>query len=198
MARLATYIDQTVPPDHAARITGRGTLVYSAVPTIARAQIRGLGLVFAIFFVLITLFFRDVRIGLLSLLPNAFPVAVLLGAMGAFDIPLNTGTCMVAVIALGIAVDDTIHFLARYREMSGRCASRTRAIHASLQAEIRPILCTSLSLAAGFALVGQSHFLPIQQFGRLSALVMVAALLADLMLTPVLLQWLPRNKPRSR
>ena len=188
VARLESTIRDTIPSGFTARVTGRSLLVHSAVSTIARAQFYGLGFVLVVVFLLITLLFGDIRVGLLSLIPNVFPVAVLLGVMGALDIPLNTGTCMVAVIALGIAVDDTIHFLARYRESARRCASPAHAIHACLYAEIRPIMCTSLSLSAGFAVIGLSHFLPIQQFGRLSAVVMLAALLADLLLTPVLLQ----------
>ena len=68
------------------------------------------------FIVIISLIFMDLRVGLLGLLPNIFPVVILFGVMGYADIPLNIGTAMAAAIAIGIAVDDTMHFMLRYNQ----------------------------------------------------------------------------------
>ena len=107
--------------------------------------------------------------------------------MGIFDIPLNTGTAMVAAIAIGIAVDDTIHFMARYNEEMRRLQNQNLAMEVCLRSEIRPVLATSIALSLGFAILGFSHFVPVIYFGLLSALVMLFALLGDLFITPILL-----------
>jgi len=121
------------------------------------------------------------------LLPNLFPVAILFAVMALAGIPLNAGTSMVAAIALGICVDDTMHVMSRFHEELKRQESRSAALVAMIRAEAVPIFATSIALAAGFAVFATSSFQPVVNFGLLSAMVILVALLATFVLTPLLL-----------
>ncbi len=184
---LERDIGKILDPRFEYHITGENILVNRAANTIALSQIKGLGLLLVIILVIMSIVFTDVKAGLLSLIPNAFPIAIFFGIMGVLGLPLNIGTCMVAAIAIGISVDDTIHFMTRYNAEMRRLQDRRRAIESVLHSEALPVISTSLSLMLGFGIMVMSHLTPIAYFGILSALVMVCALLADLLLTPILL-----------
>ncbi|HXC52530.1 MAG TPA: MMPL family transporter [Candidatus Limnocylindrales bacterium] len=131
--------------------------------------------------------FMSIRAGLLSLIPNLVPIAVIFGIMGVFGIPLNVGTCMIAAIAIGIAVDDTVHYMARYSAELDRHHDQEKAMFATLHAEGKSILSTSLALAAGFAILVFSNFVPTAYFGGLSAVTMLLAIVTELTMTPILM-----------
>jgi hypothetical protein len=114
-------------------------------------------------------------------------VAILFGVMALTGIPLNAGTSMVAAIALGICVDDTMHVMSRFHEELKQRETREAALKAMIQAEAVPIFATSIALAAGFAVFATSSFQPVVNFGLLSALVILVALVATFVLTPLLL-----------
>ena len=111
--------------------------------------------------------------GLLSMVPNVMPVLLNFGLMGMLGIPLNPGTAMIATIALGIAVDDTVHHVVTYwRELRAHRNRRVAMIR-TMRAQGRPIVRISLALAGGFLVLALSNFVPIRQFGILSAFVML-------------------------
>jgi hypothetical protein len=107
--------------------------------------------------------------------------------MALAGIPLNAGTSMVAAIALGICVDDTMHLMSRFHEELKRHESRAAALEAVIHAEAVPVFATSIALAAGFGVFATSSFGPVVNFGLLSAMVILVALLATFVLTPLLL-----------
>jgi predicted RND superfamily exporter protein len=107
--------------------------------------------------------------------------------MGWAGIDLNISTCLIAVVAVGIAVDDTIHYLTTFGAEIRRTGNREQAILDTVRTVGRPILVTSVALSAGFLVVCLSNFQPIRQFGILSSITMAVALLADLFLLPPLL-----------
>ena len=107
--------------------------------------------------------------------------------MGIFKIPLNLGTCMVAAIAIGISVDDTIHFMTRFNQEMRTRQNRPEAVEAVIRSEIRPIISTSIALILAFSILSLAQMMPILYFGILSAVVMFCALVADLLVTPILL-----------
>jgi hypothetical protein len=107
--------------------------------------------------------------------------------MGLLKIPLNVGTCMVAAVTVGIAVDDTLHLMVRYNRELKKTKDELEALKLALRAEFQPVMTTSLGLMAGFLVLSLSSFIPIRQFGLLSATVIFMAVVADLVLTPVLL-----------
>jgi hypothetical protein len=95
---------------------------------------------------------------------------------------------MVACISVGIAVDDTMHMMTRYNAEMRERQNGSEALAAVLHDEIRPVVSTSVALTLGFAVCAASNFVPVIQFGILSGVVMIMALLADLIITPILLQ----------
>jgi uncharacterized protein len=169
--------------------TGEGILVNKAADTIAVGQVQGIGFVIIVIFIIISLLFMNVKVGLLALIPNLFPIALNFAIMRLLGITLNTGTCMVAAIAVGIAVDDTIHFMSRYNKEMNSLQNQKEALAACLRAEILPVLSTTIALSAGFGILAMSHFVPIMHFGILSAMVIIFALIGDLFVTPVVLSF---------
>jgi hypothetical protein len=105
--------------------------------------------------------------------------------MGYADIPLNIGTTMAAAIAIGIAVDDTMHFMLRYNSVLKTRRSKYAAMYETIHSEALPVFATSLALISGFLVFSFSEFEPVAQFGFLSALVILAALIADFIITPL-------------
>jgi hypothetical protein len=120
-----------------------------------------------------------------ALVPNVWPVAVLLGAMGWLGLALDVATVMVASIVLGLAVDDTIHTLAHHREESQRLGARA-AVCSRIERTAPAYLLTGAVLCAGFGVCALSAFEPIARFGALSAAAIALAVVSDLVLVPAL------------
>ncbi len=185
--KLRGQIRKTFPPEMKVGITGEGILVNKAVDSIAAGQVESLFLILFVIFVLMSILFVNLKAGFLSLVPNLIPICLNFGIMYLLDIELNTGTCMVAAVAVGIAVDDTVHIMTTYYKHMREAQDQKKAMEETIRADVRPVLCTSLALALGFWIIGYSDFVPIANFGMLSALVMVFAVAADLLVTPSLL-----------
>jgi hypothetical protein len=141
----------------------------------------------AVIFLIVSLLFLSVKAGAVALVSNSIPILFNFGAMGWLGIPFNVGTCLVATIALGVAVDDTIHFMVRYNRALRRKNNQDLALKQALQHEGHPILITTLALALGFSILTASPFNPTMHFGILASLIMVFALGADLFVNPLLL-----------
>lgn len=132
---------------------------------------------------------RSWRLGLAALIPNAFPVAAVLGTMALTGIPLDIGTSMAAAIALGVAVDDTLHVLCAWQagEVAAQATGEDPLEHTARSAGAA-ILLSSLVVAAGFLAITGAPFAPTRNFGILCATAMLAALLGDLLLLPASLR----------
>jgi predicted RND superfamily exporter protein len=109
------------------------------------------------------------------------------GIMGVLGIPLNTATALISAVAIGIAVDDTIHFLHQYREERRKKKDRSEAIRKTILIKGKAMLTTSIILAAGFGVLLFSAFTPTVQFGGLATCIMLTALMGDLLLLPAIL-----------
>ncbi len=168
-------------------ITGKAVLVSSAVDKIAISQIASLGSMAGLLFIITCVLFVSLRCGIYAVVANLFSVIVLFAIMGVLGIPLNVGTCMVAAITIGIGVDDTLHLMVRYNRELKNLKDEKKALHQALRDELLPVLVTSLGLSGGFLMLSFSSFVPVQQFGILSAVVVILAVIVDLILTPALL-----------
>lgn len=136
---------------------------------------------------LMALLFRSARLTLISLIPNVIPLLLVGGAMGFAGVALKPSTALIFSLAFGIAVDDTIHFLSKYRFLRGAGRSRDAAVRQTLRETGKAILFTSLVLMAGFLVFTGSSFGGTVNMGALTALTLGAALLANLVLLPALL-----------
>lgn len=185
--RIETYARTRFRRELSVHATGTVVLLNRSADAVARGQIRGLVQVLAVLFVVMSLLLLSVRGGLVSLVPNVVPIVILFGVMGWAGISLNISTSMIAGIAIGIAMDDTIHYLTAFNQHVRRLGNERLAILNVARSVGMPIVFTSIVLAAGFLVVCLSNFVPIIHFGVLASLTMIIALFADLVLTPALL-----------
>ena len=169
------------------RITGRTVNEINIVDDLVRGQMLSLGMASLIISLLMLFVFKSWRLAVLCMLPNFFPIIVNFGIMGVSGIPLDTGTALIAAVALGIAVDDTIHLLIEYQRQRLRGMSVSNSIKTATLVKGRAILSSSLILSIGFGVSMLSRFVPIVHFGILTALIMLTAVVGDLVVLPAII-----------
>ncbi len=183
----ARVAELSLPEGITAAVTGNALLLSHSADGIARGQPQTVGLAAIAIFVLIALSFRSLRLGTVAMLPNLVPVAIYFGILGFGAAPLSLPTSLIGSVALGIAIDDTVHFLVRYGSERRRGLSPEEAAATCGRRIGRPIAITSVMLMAGFLVVALSGFATLRQFGILSAATMGVCLVNDLVLLPALL-----------
>lgn len=156
---------------------------------------RGLGTALLVMAGLCVVWFRSIRLTLIAFLPNVFPILTVFGLMGLLGIPLNCGSAMVMTISLGIALNDTVHFIVHYRQHRREGAGNDTAVSATVREIGRPVIITSIVNCLGFAIFIMSDFRPMFHFGCLTSVAMAAALVGDLVLLPSLLRVFDRDTP---
>jgi predicted RND superfamily exporter protein len=183
--RIAAHL-ATLPAGYHARVTGNTVVVVRAVDDIARGQAVSLATGLLSIGALLVAYFRSLRIGLLALLPNALPVLAYFGALGLFGVTLNPTTSLVACIVLGVAVDDTLHYLARYRGFVHAGMAPDKAVVEALAGVARPVALTTLTLCGGLLALTTSELRHQVEFGLLAAGTLLLAAVLDATLTPAL------------
>ena len=168
-------------------ITGRAPSDVRTAEALVESQIKSLAIAGGVIMLLMFLILRSMRIGALSLVSNGFPILLNFGFMGLLGIPLNTATALISAVALGIAVDDSIHFLSSYAQVRREGHSRTSAVGLSILEKGPAITASSIILCIGFGVMIFSHFVPMIHFGLLSAIIMVTACIGDLVVLPALI-----------
>jgi hydrophobe/amphiphile efflux-3 (HAE3) family protein len=139
-------------------------------------------------FALVTIFFASLRIGVIAAIPNLTPLAVTLGYMRLRGYDMNVGNVIIFTISVGLAVDDTIHFLSRFQEeMRHANGNMHEAMHATFLGTGRAVVLTSLMLIAGLSVLLFSSFVPTRRFAELTAVTIAAALVAEIVLLPACL-----------
>jgi hypothetical protein len=174
-------------PDMRVEIVGENLMVNRAAEVLMVGQVKSLFTLLFMIFLIMSTMFTSFKGGAIALIPAVIPIAVLFGIMGLLGIPLNPGTAMVAVIAIGIAVDGTIHLLARYNEKCRRTSDYTAAVSEAVAEESTPLIISSLALALGFGILLFSNFTVVGQFGALAAATMLISIFANLMITPIVM-----------
>jgi len=167
--------------------TGVVPLVYKAQRTLLTSLIWSTGLAFAIIAVVMVLVLRNPLAGLVSMIPNAFPVVVIFGLMGWTNVLVDIGTMMTASVAMGVAVDDTVHFLTWFRRGLDQGLNRPGAIRMAYDRCSAAMLQTTAIGGLGLMVFALSTFTPTQRFGYLMCALLVAALVGDLIFLPALL-----------
>jgi hypothetical protein len=125
------------------------------------------------------------------MIPNLFPILVNFGVMGWLGLHLTVATSLVASIAIGLAVDDTIHYMFRYNYQFRRDYSRRQANYRTIADVGKPIVFTSIAIGLGFSVLLFSSFVPTSVFGLLMLITMASALFGDLFILPVIMQATP-------
>ncbi len=172
--------------------TGTMELLNRTSGAIARGIVLSVLVAMIAISIVLCFYLRSVKLGLLAMVPNLVPVAVLFGVMGALGVTLSTGTSIAASIALGLIVDETIHFIAAYRAQRALGERGEVALRAVYERVGPPIVWASIILTAGFAVLLFSGFLPLMYLGIFMAVAILVSLLCDLLLLPALLLLLDR------
>ncbi|MBR66504.1 MAG: hypothetical protein CMO67_00040 [Verrucomicrobiales bacterium] len=184
-ARMAAPTNVTVSAENGIRS------ILEADQRIVRSQRRSVGWAVGVIGVILAVLWRSVGLALLALAVNLLPVGMIISLQGFAGVPLNSITIMVAAIALGVAVDDTIHFITHWRDKRRTGSSPTEATRSALQVKGRPIVATTIILAGMMMVFWMSVFPPVVHFGLLLAVGLAGALLATLVLLPV---WLGQEE----
>jgi predicted RND superfamily exporter protein len=183
----AALADGGVPEGMRAFVTGNAVLLDRAADAVAGTQATTVGVAAGAMFLLLAVGLRSTRLGLVAMIPNAVPVLVFFGTLGLGAAPLSLPTSLIANAALGIAIDDTAHYLVRYRAERRAGHGPEQAVLRCTGAVGRPIALASAMLVLGFASVAASEFATLRQFGVLSAWTLVVCVVADLLLLPAIL-----------
>jgi len=209
LARFNESVRRMLDEDETARALGVTENISGGVFLVSMAQQRllwDLAESFAMAFVLISIAMmfltRSVPIGLLAMIPNVFPVLLIFGLMGWWDVPVDVGTMMTACVALGIAVDDTSHFLTWYRRAVANGYANIPALREAYRHCATPMLQTSVICGLGMLVFVVSPFMPAARFAWLMFALLIAALVADLLIMPALLaspvgRWLVSRRMAS-
>lgn len=172
-----------------ARASGLYVLLAHLITSLLADQLVSFGLAGIGIFITMAFAFRSLRIGLISLVPNAFPIVLLIGALGWTGIPINIGTAMIASVSMGLTVDSSIHYLTAYRASRREGVAHAEAIQSAHGTVGFVLVLANIALIAGFSVLAMSHFIPLVYFGVLVSLSMLGGLIGNLLLLPLLLRW---------
>ena len=169
------------------RLSGLLVLYNNMLQSLFTSQIVTLGAVFAGIMVMFLVLFRSLTLSLVAIVPNLLAAAVVLGGMGLAGVPLDMMTITIAAITVGIGVDDTIHYIHRFKTEFAVDGNYVAAMHRSHASIGRAMFYTSVIIILGFSIMAASKFIPTIYFGLLTGLAMAAAILAALTLLPRLI-----------
>jgi predicted RND superfamily exporter protein len=187
---LEAYLAEHPTEASTVRVTGIGALWLQLMDYITQSQIRGFLLAFTVIGALLCFVFRSLKIGLIAMVPNLSPVVMTLGVMGWIELPLDYVRLLIATVAIGISVDDTIHHMTRFDLEFRRRGSYREALHASMVDVGRALVITSVVLVLGFLVFHFSALDSTASFGTLLAATIFVALAADFLLMPALVMTL--------
>ena len=169
------------------QVSGMMVLYNNMLQSLFTSQIETLGVVMLGIALMLLVLFRSFSLALIGILPNILAAGIILGLMGILDIPLDMMTITIAAITIGIAVDNSIHYIYRFREEYPGKADYVSTLHYCHANIGRAVFYTAITIIIGFSILVMSNFIPTIYFGLLTALAMFIALLAALTLLPKLI-----------
>jgi hypothetical protein len=169
-------------------VTGFGIVISASSHLLVSGQIKSLSLTMAVIFAIMFGLFLSFKVGLIAIVPNFFPIIVNFGLMGWMGIELSMATSLIASIAIGLAVDDTIHYLVRFNTEFKKDLDERRALRETIAHIGRPVIFTTVTIGIGFFILTFSGFKPTAIFGTMMVITMLSALVGDLILLPILIQ----------
>jgi len=188
LAKIQTGLTEEVGlAEEQVHLTGMLVLFNNMLQSLYQSQILTLGVVFLAIFLMFTLLFRSLKLALIAIVPNLVAGLSVLGLMGAAGIPLDMMTITITAISVGIAVDNTIHYMHRLKSELSTDWDYPAALRRSHGSIGRAMYYTTITITIGFSILALSDFVPTIYFGVLTAFAMLTALLADLTVLPILL-----------
>lgn len=185
-------------PDLDTHVTGSLALMMKLVDYISWAQLKSFAFALIIITVLLVISLGSVQAGLISMVPNLLPAFFTFGVMGLLGIPLDTDTLIIAPLIIGIAVDDTIHFIAHYRDAWFELGDVEAALASTVKEVGQAVTFTTLVLGLGFSMLAFSDYMGLAKTGIFGSLAIFVALSSDLLLFPALISWLRPDLGRRR
>jgi predicted RND superfamily exporter protein len=168
-------------------LSGMLVLYNNMLQSLFRSQILTIGVVFLAILFMFAVLFRNMKMAGIAIVPNLFAASLVLGLMGWLKIPLDLMTITIAAITIGIAVDDTIHYVHRFTRELGKDYDYWAAVRRSHASIGRAMYYTSITVTLGFSILVLSNFVPTIYFGLLTGFAMLIALLANLTVLPLLI-----------
>jgi len=196
MESIYTKLDslsKSFPPYLEIECTGTTVVALRTNDYLVQSLVNSLGIALLFISIVMAFMFRKKSILFASLVTNLIPIFTVLGVLSWLGVSIRPPTAMTFSVALGIAVDDSLHFLLRYRKELKQGMTRVEAIRATIMNTGSALMITTTILVSGFSVLLLSAFLPTYQFGLLSAGMIGTALLCDLTLLPALCLVLPNN-----
>ncbi len=195
LARVDGYLEGNPVPMGTAVSTGTVKLIQNYSAQVLKNFAPSLLIAVILIFAVMSYMFRSLRHGLLALIPNIFPLIVLLAAMKLAGFALKPSTVLVCSIAFGLAVDDTIHVLGRFRQAIGRRLSLSLALETTLRDTAPAIVMATVMVGAGFSVLMASRFEVLFLVGMMTVISALAAVTADLFVFPTLIAVAWRKRP---
>lgn len=186
-AAADSEMDQSAP-DSDASASGMFVLLAGLIQSLLSDQLNSFLVACGGILLCMTVAFRSLRIGIISLFPNVFPVALVMGVLGWYGTRVNIGTAMITSVSMGLTVDSTIHYITAF-ERARRTHSVTEALQIAHAGAGRAVVFAHLALIAGFLVLTVSRFIPLVYFGALLTLSLIGGVFGDLVLLPLLLRW---------
>ena len=201
MDKIEQHFQQNYP-DVQITMTGMVAMLFKTVTNVITSMAKSYVTALIVITILMIVLIGRLRIGLLSMVPNLFPIILTLGVVGWFNIPMTLFTMLVGSIAIGLAVDDTIHFMHNFRRYYDERGDVRQAVMETLHTSGRAMLVTSCVLSLGFFIFMFANMNNLFDFGLLTGITIIVALLADYFISPALLwvyqQRLDRTKTRPK
>ena len=195
---LRTFIENNVNADHIDFVvTGSAHLLDKNMSYMSSSLVKGLSFAILIVAVIMGLIYKSFRMVVISVIPNIIPLVIIAGVMGFFGINLKITTAMVFTITFGIAVDDTIHFLSKFKIELNKGKSVIYALKRTYISTGKAIVLTSIILISGFLLLLMSDFLGTYYLGLMICITLFVAILADFYVLPLLLIYFYKAKSKS-
>ena len=191
---LTVYFNKQFPETRVT-LTGMMALLARTIYNAIKSMAKSYAIALVVISVLMVLLIGRIRIGLLSMVPNLAPILLMLGVIGAFSIPMDLFTMMVASVAIGLAVDDTIHFMHNFRRYYDQSGDPQKAVYETLHTAGRAMLVTTIVLSIGFFIFAFATMNNVINFGLLTGFTIIMALVADYLIAPALMVVV--NKPRA-
>jgi hypothetical protein len=185
---------KSLPPGLSGRVGGSATIVNQAIHFIVTDLLTSLLFAFVLITLLMGLLMRSFRVGLAAMVPNVIPLVLTMAVMVVAGIHLRISTVITFAMCMGIVVDDSIHFLVRWREERGRSSDEEQGMLRTIRFAGRPVIFTTVMLGTGFSVLITSTFRGLHDFGVLAVITIALALIADLLVLPALLLG-PRRRP---
>lgn len=179
------------------KVSGVFVLLTFLIDSLMADQIVSFSWAAIMIFAVMTIAFRSLWMGLIGIVPNLFPIVLVLGGMGWMGLKINIATAMITCVSMGLTVDSSIHFLSAFWRERRAGFGVDEALSRTTQDVGRALIFANLALVAGFSVLTVSQFIPLVYFGMLVSLAMIGGLIGNLLLLPILLRFVYGSKQTS-